>query len=91
MTDALSNSLFAGQEWHDRADAQAKIANLETALESSRTIGMAMGILIERLKVAPDEAFDALVETSQHEHRKLRDIASDLVFTGELGRVRSLF
>jgi ANTAR domain len=87
MTRARNRCPVASQEPNDFAAAQAKVANLETALESARTIGMAIGILMERLKIAPPDAFDVLVRASQHEHRRLRDIASDLVFSGELGHV----
>lgn len=71
----------------EAAAAQAKIANLEIALQSSRVIGMAVGIVMERCKLTPDEAFDLLVSVSQHEHRKLREIADDLVLTGAIPRV----
>lgn len=71
----------------EAASAQAKIANLEIALQSSRVIGMAVGIVMERCKLTPDEAFDLLVSVSQHEHRKLREIADDLVLTGAIPRV----
>jgi AmiR/NasT family two-component response regulator len=66
------------------AAARSKIANLDTALQSCRMIGTAIGILVERYKMSPEESFRTLVAVSQHVHRKLRDIASDLVFTGEL-------
>lgn len=62
--------------------AMAKIQNLEIALETSRTIGMAVGIVMERLRLPPDQAFDVLRRISQQHHRKLRDLASDLVFCG---------
>jgi AmiR/NasT family two-component response regulator len=88
MTDVLGYCTSTGQEPDALAAAQAKIANLEAALESAGSIGVAIGILMERLKIAPADAFEVLVRTSQHEHRKLRDVASDLVYTGELGHVR---
>ncbi|HEY2297180.1 MAG TPA: ANTAR domain-containing protein [Jatrophihabitans sp.] len=66
------------------AAAEAKIANLEVALRSSRVIGTAVGILVERHKISPDTAFDFLVKASQCENRKLRDVAEDLVYSGEL-------
>ena len=88
MTDAPDRGRIAApQEARTLAAAEAKIATLETALESARMIGTAIGILVERLKIAPGDAFDSLVEASHEEHRKVRDIASDLVFTGELGHV----
>jgi anti-anti-sigma factor len=66
------------------AIAEAKIANLEIALVTSRTIGMALGILMERLKLSSEESFAVLVEASQQTHRKLHDVAAELAFTGEL-------
>ena len=64
--------------------ANVKIANLEAGLQTSRTIGVAIGILVERHKVTVAEAFDTLVSVSQGVHIKLRDVAAYLVDTGEL-------
>lgn len=61
-----------------------KADNLLVALNSSRTIGMAMGVLMTRLDVTEDQAFDALRIVSQHAHRKLADIAEEVVRTGKL-------
>lgn len=66
------------------AAARAKIENLELALQTSRTIGMAVGIVMERLRLPQDEAFDVLRALSQHHHRKLRDIAAELTFCGSV-------
>lgn len=63
---------------------RSEVTNLEYALKTSRTIGMAMGILIERHKLSPELAFEMLRLASQHGNRKLRDLALDLVYTGEL-------
>jgi hypothetical protein len=65
-------------------DAQHKIKHLEAALASSRRIGAAVGILMATYKVPEHEAFDMLVAVSQHHHRKLRDLADDVVATGSL-------
>jgi GAF domain-containing protein len=59
-------------------------ANLRTALESRDVIGQAKGILMERFKLNADQAFQVLVAVSQHQHRKLRDVADDLASTGDL-------
>ena len=64
--------------------AQDKIANLELALLSARRIGQAIGILMTRHQITDDDAFGRLRKTSQRLHRKLRDIAEDVVLTGEL-------
>jgi AmiR/NasT family two-component response regulator len=64
--------------------AREMIGNLQAALQSARVISAAVGIVMERMKVPMEEAFDVLVYVSQHDHRKLRDVADRLVFTGEL-------
>lgn len=66
------------------AEAHAQIENLEAALATNRTIGVAIGILIERHKISSDAAFARLVEVSQHTNRKLRDVADELVYTGQI-------
>lgn len=63
---------------------QDKIMNLERALESSREIGTAIGILMARELCTADQAFDLLRVASQHTHRKLRDIAAHVKETGAL-------
>lgn len=61
-----------------------KTANLEIALGSRDVIGQAKGILMERFKIGPDQAFELLVTASQRNHLKLRDLAGHLARTGEL-------
>lgn len=63
------------------------VANLETALQSSRQIGTAMGILMARQLITSDEAFAQLSAASQQLNRKLRDIAADVERTGQLPRL----
>jgi GAF domain-containing protein len=58
--------------------------NFEIALDSRDLIGQAKGILMERHRINSQQAFDMLVWSSQHRHRKLRDIARNLAETGEL-------
>jgi AmiR/NasT family two-component response regulator len=62
----------------DRSD------NLVKALGSNREIGMAMGVLMGRCNVTPDEAFAMLRRSSQDANRKLSEVAADVVDTGEL-------
>jgi GAF domain-containing protein len=70
-------ALSAAQD-RERAD------QLEDALRSSREIGMAMGVLMGRTGVTQDEAFALLRRTSQQLHRKLREVAAEVVETGQL-------
>ncbi|UQX86870.1 GAF and ANTAR domain-containing protein [Jatrophihabitans telluris] len=67
-----------------KANAETQAASLETALRTNRRIGMAVGVLIALYKVTDDQAFDLLRMASQHQHRKLRDVADDVIATGEL-------
>jgi GAF domain-containing protein len=58
--------------------------HLQRALGSNRLIGTATGILVERYKLTPPQAFDLLRSISQNSNRKLVDIAESLVATGEV-------
>ena len=64
--------------------ARDQVVHLETALVTSRRIGAAIGILMARCHVTDDHAFALLRTTSQLTHRKVRDIAEDVVLTGTL-------
>jgi ANTAR domain-containing protein/GAF domain-containing protein len=64
--------------------ARTKIQNLELALRTRTEIGVAMGILMARLKITRDEAFDLLRIASQHTHRKLSAVAVQVGDTGAL-------
>ena len=67
-----------------KAAAQAKVRNLNRALQTSREIGMAMGIIMALHKVTREQAFDLLRVASQQLHRKLAEIATEVVDTGAL-------
>src|SRR5437660_3810093 len=60
-----------------------KVEGLQEALVSRDVIGQAKGILMERLHLTPDQAFEELRTVSQHHNRKVRDIAAALADTGE--------
>ncbi|HEY5335251.1 MAG TPA: ANTAR domain-containing protein, partial [Mycobacteriales bacterium] len=66
------------------ASRHEHLTHLEQALEHSREIGIAVGILMTRRLLTSDQAFDLLRMASQHTHRKLRDIAADVGHTGTL-------
>jgi GAF domain-containing protein len=66
------------------AAALERVEHLQTALDSSRDIGVAMGILMYAHKLSRAQAFDLLRIASQHTHRKLRDVAHDVADTGTL-------
>ena len=83
-----------------RAEAVALAAHAAIALQSAQTeahlrsgmvtrtvIGQAEGILMERLKITADQAFGVLSRLSQQSNVKLRDVARNLVGTGEIPRI----
>ena len=59
-----------------------KIENLEIALVTARQIGTAVGVLTASRKITDEAAFELLRRASQKSHRKLRDIAGDVILTG---------
>lgn len=70
----------------------ASMANgqLQEALASRTVIGQAQGLVMAARGCAPEEAFDVLREASQRSHRKLREVAQDVVdrrgqMPGEIG------
>jgi GAF domain-containing protein len=60
-----------------------KVTNLRRAIETRQVIGQAVGILMERHRLSPQQAFDAMVTTSQKSHIKLRELALRINETGE--------
>jgi hypothetical protein len=70
----------------DRVVAATTFADREShlakAIESHRLIGQAIGILIERHRVTPAEAFTMLKKASQGRNIKLREIAARVIETG---------
>jgi GAF domain-containing protein len=65
------------------ARSRERCAQLEQALRSSREIGMAMGIVMARRGVTSHQAFDLLRRASRRRNRKVREIAADVVETGQ--------
>jgi GAF domain-containing protein len=68
----------------DAATVACRAETLRTALETNRSIGAAVGILVERHKVSPEQAFDLLKVVSQRSNRRLADLADELVRTGRV-------
>jgi GAF domain-containing protein len=73
-----TGNLYAYQSARKMAD------KLQAALESRAVIDQAKGVLMERYKLTPDQAFQRLAQASMNANRKLRDVADHLVHTGEL-------
>ena len=60
--------------------------HLRSAMETRTLIGQAQGILMERLKLTPHQAFAVLSRASQDGNVKLRGVARRLVETGDVPR-----
>lgn len=61
-------------------------SHLNQALTTRDLIGQAKGVLIERFKLTGDQAFALLVSASMATNTRLRDVADQLVTTGEFDR-----
>jgi GAF domain-containing protein len=72
-----TGNLYAYRSARDMAD------NLQRALDSRAVIDQAKGVLIERYKITPDQAFQLLARVSMNANQKLRVVADRLVHTGE--------
>jgi GAF domain-containing protein len=60
-------------------DAHQLNENLQQAMKSRATIDQAVGVLLGRGGHTPEDAFQMLVNASQRENRKLREIAESIV------------
>jgi signal transduction histidine kinase/DNA-binding response OmpR family regulator len=65
---------------------ETTVGQLRQALQTNRTIGTAVGIVMTQYELDPQRAFQVLVRTSQQSNRKLNDIAAEVVRTGSLPR-----
>ena len=83
MILAAHASVAAGT-MRERDAFQETSRNLHQALSSRDVIGQAKGILMARLQVTPEDAFEALRRASQRLNVKLRKVAATLAETGEL-------
>ena len=66
----------------ERQRSADKQANLEAAIQSHRMVGQAVGILVERHRLTPIQAFDRLKQASQNRNLKLHDVAARVIETG---------
>jgi GAF domain-containing protein len=66
------------------ARATDDVTNMRRAMASRAVIEQAKGILMERYKITPEQAFTLLTHASQRSNVKLRDVAEELATTGVL-------
>jgi len=74
--------LFAAHAAIAYSGARTK-ADLGRAVATRQLIGQAQGILMERHKITGDQAFALLVAASQRTNIRLRELAEQLVASGE--------
>lgn len=69
--------------WNSRllAEALAEVEGLRTAMLTRSTIDQAKGILMAVRAISPDAAFAALLEQSQRENTRIKDLAARIVDT----------
>ena len=86
--DQSVGSLFVAHAALAMSNAQEHEHNvqLEAALESSRTIGVALGVLMAQQDVDRNTAFQILSSASQRSNVKLRDLAEQIVSGHEANR-----
>jgi DNA-binding response OmpR family regulator len=65
-------------------EAETTVGQLRRALQTNRTIGTAVGIVMTRYELDLGRAFQVLVRSSQQTNRKLHDIATEVIRTGSL-------
>jgi GAF domain-containing protein len=68
---------------HSQEDKDRRAEDLHAALITRQIIGEALGILMERERISAEQAFDVLRRASQHLNIKLREVAQQLVDTGQ--------
>lgn len=83
VADLLAQALaLAVDRLISSQEAAEREAGLVQALASHRLIGQAVGILVERHRLLPGQAFDKLRRASQNRNLKLRDLAARVIETG---------
>lgn len=70
-------------------EERRQVTQLKQALESARRIGAAIGIVMAAARIPEEAAFVMLTTASQNSNRKLREVADDVVTTGEVPAGRS--
>ena len=84
--------MFAMQAAFVLANAQAYwekhelSEGLAAAMQSRAVIEQAKGIIISTMRCSADEAMEVLIKQSQHQNRKLRDVAADVVANAQRRR-----
>jgi ANTAR domain len=84
-----AHASVAARAVDERSTLERLGRDLQQVLLARDVIGQAKGILMERLEITPEDAFDLLRRSSQNLNVKLRDVARGLAETGEFRMTRS--
>jgi hypothetical protein len=84
-----AHASVAARAVNERSTVEKLGRDLQQVLLSRDVIGQAKGILMERLGITPEDAFDLLRRSSQNLNVKLRDVARDLAETGDFQMTRA--
>jgi hypothetical protein len=84
-----AHASVAARAVDERSTLESLGRDLQQVLQSRDVIGQAKGILMERLKITPEDAFDLLRRSSQHLNMKLQDVARGLAETREFRMTRT--
>ena len=79
-----AHASLAARAVGERSTLEGLGRQLQDALLTRDVIGQAKGILMERLRITPDDAFEVLRHSSQRLNLKLRDVARRLTETGDV-------
>jgi GAF domain-containing protein len=76
FTAGACAAITNAQQW---SQTRERVTQLETALVSRAEIDQAKGVLMGAYGCSPEEAFVMLVERSQHQNVKLREVAREVL------------
>lgn len=85
--DTIDGALVYAVHAASALESARLATNLQTALSSRHTIGMAQGIVMERYGLDEPKSFELLRRLSSTSERKLRDVAAHIVETRALPEV----
>src|SRR3954451_13710706 len=82
--DRIGKLETAGLVFDEQVLALAReVDGLQRMIEHRAAIEQAKGVIMQTLPCGPDAAFAVLVAQSQHENRKLHDVAEEIVRAAE--------
>lgn len=77
---AVRTALQRGQELRD---LRRQTTNLDTALQAGRTVSVAVGLLMGKFQIDQTSAFESLRRHARSSRRRLEDVATELLRSGD--------